>query len=533
MSATLAPETVSPENPISAKDVVDTLAKLNLTVSKPQDLADFTSLLTGIWEMWNTIDKADDYVPTVDEERFPRKDVHRPEGAENETNAWAWKCDIRDATEASKTGLLAGKTVNMKDNIAVKGVPCLLGTNVFQDWVPNTDATIVTRILEAGGIVSGKAVCENMSMWGVSTSAATGQMSNVWAEGFSAGGSSSGTGVLVGKGITWGGMGGDQGGSIRIPSACNGIVGLKPTTGLVPYTGIASLEPIIDSTGPMTMTVLDNALLLQATAGADFIDDRQQAGCPLPGQVPDYPALAKTGAKGLRIGILKEGFDQPLADERLSALVAKAAKALETLGCVVEEVSVPMHKMGPTLWTAPGRMSGHASLLAKNVGRRTLHLNDLTDKVLPLTQDKFDRMFAGNSNAVVTGQWAWDHLPPTLLGKAMNLIRKLRDDYYAALDKYDVLVMPTMPMLAPKLPSTDSTIVEFMHNSNGVSLNTSAFNLTGLPALSLPVGFLPSLQDPNPKLPVGMMIVSKFYEEATIYRVAYAWEQAFDWKTFE
>lgn len=488
MSATLAPETVSERNPITQQDVVDTLASLDLKVSSPQDLSDYTSLLTGIWEMWDTIDQMDDYVPAVNEERFPRKDVHRPTSADNETNAWAWKCDIRDTTDASKTGLLAGKTVNMKDNIAVKGVPCLLGTNVIKDWIPNTDATVVTRVLEAGAIVSGKAVCENMSMWGVSTSAATGQMSNVWAPGFSAGGSSSGTGVLVGKGLTWGGMGGDQGGSIRIPSAVNGIVGLKPTTGLVPYTGIASLEPIIDSTGPMTKTVLDNALLLQATAGADFIDDRQQAGCPLPGAVPDYPALAQEGTvKGMRIGILKEGFDQPLGDARLSELVTKAAKALESLGCVVEEVSVPMHKLGPTLWTAPGRMSGHASLMAQNCGRRVLHLNDLTDKILPLTQEKFDAMFAGSSNAVVTGKWAWDHLPPTLLGKAMNLIRKLRDDYDKALDKYDVLVMPTMPMLAQKLPSTEAGIVEFMHNSNGVSLNTSAFNLVGLLLLYIAV----------------------------------------------
>lgn len=232
----------------------------------------------------------------------------------------------------------------------MKGVPCLLGTDVFTDWVPNTDATVAKRVLEAGGIVHGKAVCENLSTWGVSVSAATGPMSNVWAEGFSAGGSSSGTAVLVARGVSWGGIGGDQGGSIRIPSTLNGIVGLKPTTGLVPYTAIASLEPIIDSTGPMTRTVLDNALLLQAIAGVDGIDDRQLAGCPFPGQVPDYPALAKEGVKGLRVGILKESLDQPVSDPRISELVVKAAKSLEQLGCIVEEVSVPMHKLGPSLW---------------------------------------------------------------------------------------------------------------------------------------------------------------------------------------
>jgi amidase len=170
----------------------------------------------------------------------------------------------------------------------------------------------------------------------------------------------------------------------------------------------------------------------------------------------------------MRISILKEGFDQPLSDLRLSALVAKAAKSLESLGCVVEEVSVPMHKLGPTLWTAPGRMSGHSSLVAQNCGRRVLHLNDLTDKVLPLTQEKFDAMFAGSSNAVVAGKWAWDHLPPALLGKAMNLIRKLRDDYYKALTRTMCLSCPQCPCWRrschrrmPALPSSCKTPMAF------------------------------------------------------------------------
>ncbi|EON96741.1 putative amidase signature enzyme protein [Phaeoacremonium minimum UCRPA7] len=349
MSSTLAPDTVSDRNPISEKDVVSTLDSLGLK-AKPQNLGDFTSLLTGIWEVWDKIEQMDDYVPEVDEVRFPRKDVHRPEGEANKSNAWAWKCHIEDTTDQSQNGLLAGKTINLKDNIAVKGVPCLIGTDLFSDYIPNTDATVVKRVLEAGGIIHGKAVCENMSCWGASCSAATGRMYNVYAEGFSAGGSSSGTAVLIADGTSWGGIGGDQGGSIRLPSSMNGIVGLKPTTGLVPYTAIASLEPIVDHTGPMTRTVLDNALLLQAIAGADGIDDRQQAGCPYPEDVPDYVNLAKQGVKGMKIGILKESLDQPMHDPRVSELVVKAAKALEELGCIVDEVSVPMHTLGPELW---------------------------------------------------------------------------------------------------------------------------------------------------------------------------------------
>ncbi|KAK8076192.1 amidase signature enzyme [Apiospora phragmitis] len=143
-------------------------------------------------------------------------------------------------------------------------------------------------------------------------------------------------------------------------------------------------------------------------------------------------------------------------------------------------------------------------------------------------------MWCAYKNWMVNGRWGWDHLPTPglLLGKATNLTRKLRDEYYKALDQYDVLVAPTMPFLPPKLPAGDASIKELMQNSAGASLNTSAFNITGMPTLSLPVGFLPSLVEPHPKFPVGMQIVSKFYKEATIYRVAYAWEQAVDWKVF-
>jgi amidase len=128
----------------------------------------------------------------------------------------------------------------------------MLGTDFLGEWTPNTDATIVTRILEAGGKVLGKSMCENMSLWGASGSASTGPIHNAVAHGYSAGGSSSGTGVLVASGEVDLGIGGDQGGSIRLPASKNGIVGLKPTFGLVPYTGIASFEATLDHTGPMT-----------------------------------------------------------------------------------------------------------------------------------------------------------------------------------------------------------------------------------------------------------------------------------------
>ncbi|RSH80101.1 hypothetical protein EHS25_007303 [Saitozyma podzolica] len=497
MSSTLPPDVLSPNNPIRHDTVTDILEKLGVTVPL-QDVEVYTSLLEGIWEVWNNVEQMGDYVPDVDENRFPRQEVHRATAAENVANAWAWKCVIKDTKP--NHGLLAGRTICLKDTIAVKGVPCLLGTDMIKDWVPNTDATITTRILEAGGVITGKGVCENLCLWGLSNSAATG-------------GSSSGTAVCVGLGLADLGVGGDQGGSIRLPCCVNGLVGLKPTFGLVPYTGIASMEPMLDFAGPMTRV---------SPSRVDGIDDRQAAGTPFPAEVPDYPSMAKLGVLGLKVGIITESLDQPMHDDRVSKLLVRAAEALRSLGAAeVSMVSIPMHKIAPELWAVPGRMGGTSSFLARSSGRRGLALNDLTDKMLPLTQDKVDGMFPSGINMLVNGLWAFEHLSPSL-----------RDAYLTALSKYDVLITPTLPFLAPKLPPEGASIAENMSRNLGLSTNTSAFNLTGLPALTLPVGRLESLEGDGALLPVGMQIIGKNFAEPTLFRVAYAWEQAHNWVNF-
>jgi amidase len=296
-------------------------------------------------------------------------------------------------------------------------VPCLLGTDFIKDWTPAVDATIITRILEAGGTIEGKAACENMSLWGLSDSSSTGVMHNPYAEGYSAGGSSSGTGVLVARGEVDIGIGGDQAGSIRLPSSKDGLVGMKPTFGLVPYTGIASLEPTLDHVGPMTRTVLDNAIFLGAIAGADGVDDRQMAGCPMPGDVPDYASLAVKGVEGLRIGILVESLDCPKHDPRVSALVVAAAQKLTALGAVVENVSVPFHCSAPDLWAVIGRFSAANSMSGRACGRRQLFMNDLTDKMLPLTQDRLPNLFVANTNTLINGTWGGNICPRHCLAK--------------------------------------------------------------------------------------------------------------------
>ncbi|KAI5477157.1 hypothetical protein MNV49_006813 [Pseudohyphozyma bogoriensis] len=521
-------------NPVETSHLLSALSYLSPkdgpTLTLPSDQhASYTAILAGVHDSFTSILEMEDYVPEVDEERFPRRDVKFPTEDENPTNAWAWKANVKDTTGKSKGGLLEGKTVCLKDNVGLKGVPALLGTDMFEGWVPTTDATIVTRILEAGGEITGKAVCENYSMFAASFSAATGKMDNAVAPGFSAGGSSSGTAVLVAKGLADLGIGGDQGGSIRIPATHNGIVGMKPTTGLVPYTGIGTLEPVIDHTGPMTKNVLDNALLLQAIAGADGIDDRQLAGTPFPDQVPDYVAIAEKGIKGLKVGIITESLSVATHDPRVSAQVVKAANKLKAQGAVVEEVSIPGHLIAPELFLVNVRLSATNVFTGKATGRRGYYMNDLASKILPLTQEKLDKFWPSLVVNLTNGAYAYENLDPTLYGKAMNLARKVRDEYNAALSKYDVLVTPTMPWLPKTFPADDATPLEKLSKCAGVSLNTCPFNLTGHPAISIPVGMLASLEAPDVKLPNGMQIIGKYYDEGTIYRVARAFEKENDW----
>jgi amidase len=288
---------------------------------------------------------------------------HFPEKSDNPDNAWAYRFNL--AHKSPKSDLLKGKTLCIKDNICVAGVPCLIGTETFTGWTPKMDATIITRILDAGGIITGKAVCENLSTSAASYTAATGPVDNPYAKGYSAGGSSSGTANLVAKGEVDLGIGADQGGSIRIPASLCGLVGFKATFGLVPYTGCVSNEAMIDFVGPITRNCMDNALLLEVIAGVDGLDDRQRAGTPFPNQVPRYSQILletkDASVKGLRIGILKEGLSSKILDPNIDAKFRAAALVFEELGAVVEEISVPMHEISSAIFAAASRQVRRSS----------------------------------------------------------------------------------------------------------------------------------------------------------------------------
>lgn len=327
--------------------------------------------------------------------KYPRQNIHYPEPNDNPLGAWAWRFEL--SSDSPTSSLLRDRTVCLKDNICVAGVPCLLGTDTFRDWIPHTDATIVSRIIDAGGIITGKAVCENLSRGAVSATAATGPVHNPYARGYSVGGSSSGTAAIVASGGADLGIGCDQGGSIRIPAALTGLYGFKPTTGLVPYTGIASNDASLDYVGPIAKTVLDTAVLLEAIAGADGLDDRSGPGTPCPANVPRYSDLLRQQdscsiAKGLRIGVLKEGMPNGINPNVLQEF-KDAVDIFEKLGAQVQEISIPLHAQARSLYSVLSKMGNHMGMKGQATGRRQVILTDLFDKKeLPYTPEAVSKV---------------------------------------------------------------------------------------------------------------------------------------------
>ncbi|PYH48757.1 putative amidase [Aspergillus saccharolyticus JOP 1030-1] len=518
---------ISPENPVKKEDANQLLQALGLSV-RPEEEDDFHTLLAAVHDCAETVSNLPDYQPVPDLKRYPRQNVRRPSPEEQAFGqAWAHKFFIQGNPHG---GLLAGKTISLKDTIAVAGVPQLLGSDIIPSWTPVTDATVVTRALDAGAEIHGTSTCENYCHSTSSYTSAQGTVENPFASGYSSGGSTSGGAALVAAGLVDITIGGDQGGSIRVPSSFCGCVGLKPTYGLVPYTGIASGDAINDHAGPIARSTLDVALCLDAICGYDGIDDRC-LGSPAHGST-SYAEGLRNGPErldGLRVGYLKEGFEHAAVDAAVKHVVMDAVGKLAELGAVVEEVSIPDHYHGPAIWTIQQRISGSMTLLGQAHGRRGLHLTEMERERLPWTADGFERAFPSTKNVIINGLYLTTKFPD-LYGKTVNIGRRLRDLYEEVFQTYDVVVMPTTPTVAPRHGSRGLP-VETLKPSMGLTINTAIFDVTGHPAMSMPVGFATAKDNAALRLPVGMQIVGGLWQEAKVLRVGHAWEQHYDWKS--
>ena len=469
--------------------------------------------MAGTVGAYRAIDALPDYLPEV---KYPRAGGYRPGHHENRLNAWAWKASIKGKAR----GPLAGKTVVIKDNVCVAGLPMMNGSATLEGYVPNVDATLVTRILDAGGEIVGKAVCECFCLSGGSHTSQPLPVHNPRKHGYSAGGSSSGSAALVAAGEVDMAIGGDQGGSVRIPSAYSGTYGMKATWGLVPYTGVMPIEQTIDHAGPITASVADNALLLEAIAGADGLDPRQYDV-----RTAKYTQALGKGVKGLKIGVLREGFGHPNSEKDVDAKVKAAAKRLQKLGATVAEASVPMHLLGPAIWT-PIALEGLQWQMMRGNGLgmnwKGLYVTSLLD-AHSNWRSRADELSLSLKISMLSGEFFIKHHRGHFYAKCQNLARQLRAAYDAALAGHDLLLLPTLPMKATKLPEAGAAGGEILQRAFEMIGNTAPFDVTGHPAMSVPCGL-------GDGLPIGMMLVGKHWDESTIYRAAHAFEQAGDWQ---
>jgi len=455
---------------------------------------------------------------------------HPPAAGEDPYNAWLWRCRI----DGSGHGLLAGKTVAFKDHIAVAGMPVTYGARALRGLIADLDATIVARCLAAGGVVTGKTALDGIA-GGKAYGGRAGDHPrplNPHDTACITGGSSSGSGAAVAAGQVDIAFGGDQGGSVRNPAAYCGVIGLKPTFGLVSCFGTSfGMDPSIDYVGPLARHTADVAAALQAVAGVDGLDARQSRRVP---ETVDVLSRLSDGVKGLRIGLLREGFhDQVTPEVREAVLVA--AHRLEALGAIISWVSVPEHKdaarsimgiviAGNRVMETAGWFGGLApGPYPEKLGVGVKHYLDASRQDMPAAT-KLLRMTAAASHERFNGQ---------LYARAQNVRQHFVDAYDAALDKVDLLLMPTVPTVAMRnvaLPADPLAVLAMeldpaTNPMKGLAerlRNVQPFNYTGHPGISVPCGKVG-------RLPVGMQLVGRHFAEATLLRTAYAYEHMVDW----
>ncbi|MGH1483619.1 MAG: amidase [Geminicoccales bacterium] len=495
------------------EQILDIAADFGLELSG-DDARSFAGLIAGAKPSYDRLDElAEPSLPV----KYSRTSGYRPAPEDNPLNAWYWRCEI----EGARKGPLKGKRVAIKDNVCVAGVPYMNGCRVLEGYVPEVDATVVTRILDAGGSILGKATCEDLCFSGASHTSKPSPVKNPHKPTHSAGGSSSGSGALLAAGEVDMALGGDQGGSIRMPGAWCGVYGLKATHGLVPYTGIMPIEFTIDHCGPMANTVEDVALLLQAIAGEDGLDPRQ-----IDIETADYLADLKKGAKGLKIAVVKEGFGRPESEKITDRKVKDTAKHWKKLGAKVSEISIPMHLDGYHIWNAI-IVEGSTELMMKGNGFgyswNGHYVTSMRDAFARGWQSRPDDLAETVKMVMLMGEYMNRYYHGRYYAKAQNLRRTLRAAYDAALAEHDFLLMPTIPFRATEIPPADCSREEYISTALNMVGNTAPFDVSGHPAMTVPCAMANSL-------PIGMMLIGKRNDEATLLRAAAAFEAGSDWK---
>ncbi len=394
-----------------------------------------------------------------------------------------------EIAQGRNRGPLHGVPLAVKDLFATKGVRTTGGSRLLADWVPDHDAAVVERLNAAGAVPLGKTGMHELAYGTTSNNAHHGPTRNPWNTACHPGGSSGGSAAAVAAGLTYGALGSDTGASIRQPAACCGIVGLKPTFGRVSKFGALPLSWSMDHMGPMTRSVADAALMLQVLAGPDPRDPNC-ADRP----VPDYSAGLDAGVEGKRIALAR-GFFFADCDPEVAAAVEAAARTLEGLGATIEEIELPEAESA--------YLTGGIIIACEAAA---YHAKDLRERPEAFSKELRGSLEFGAFYSAV------DYL------QAQRVRRRVSEAIRGAMAPFDAVLSPTSPVPATPIDHSPPEHNALRHR------NTIPFNLTGLPAISLPCGLTES------GLPIGLQIAGLAFDEAGILAVARAYEAASDWQ---
>jgi aspartyl-tRNA(Asn)/glutamyl-tRNA(Gln) amidotransferase subunit A len=415
-------------------------------------------------------------------------------------------------------GPLAGIPIGIKDNMCTQGIATTCASKILENFVPPYESTVTAKLAEAGAVIVGKTNLDEFAMGGSTENSAFGMTANPWDLARIPGGSSGGSAAAVAAGECVVSLGSDTGGSIRQPAALCGVVGMKPTYGLVSRYGLVAFASSLDQIGPFGRSVEDAAILLKEIAGHDPKDSTS-----LKVEIPDYPSLLKpelgNKSRKFRVGVIKETLGEGV-DPAIEQAVMQAVEQFKALGAEIQEISCPQFRYGVAAYyiIAPSEASANlARYDGVKYGFRTANPSNLMDMYTKTRAQGFGpevkRRIMIGTYTLSAGYYDAYYL------KAQKVRTLIKQDFEQAFAKVDVLISPTSPTTAFKAgEKTDDPLGMYL-----LDLMTIPVNLAGLPGLSLPCGF-----DPQ-GLPIGLQIIGNVLREDLVLQAAYAYEQATDW----
>jgi aspartyl-tRNA(Asn)/glutamyl-tRNA(Gln) amidotransferase subunit A len=416
--------------------------------------------------------------------------------------------------QAGEDGALLGIPLAIKDVICTKGIRTTCGSRILDNFVPPYDATVMTRLNAAGAVLLGKANMDEFAMGSSTEHSAYGTTRNPWDLTTIPGGSSGGSAAAVAADECAAALGTDTGGSIRQPAACCGVVGLKPTYGRVSRYGMVAFASSLDQIGPMTKDVRDVALLLNVIGGHDRRDSTSANIA-----VPDFTQALTENVKGLRIGIPREYFIKGI-DPEVEQAVRAAVKVLEELGAVTAAVSLPHTEYGIAAYYILASSEASSNLARYDgikYGHRTPQWSNLRDMYMRTRDEGFG---AEVKRRIMLGTYALSAgYYEAYYKKAQQVRTLIRQDFDRAFQQVDVLVAPTAPTPAFKIgEKIDDPLQMYLSD-----VFTVPVNLAGIPGIVVPCGFS------SAGLPIGLQLIGRPFDEETLLRGAYAFEQQTDY----